>query len=115
MKNGSNTYASDIDAVILDVSAINVMDAHDFEALWRTAAMVKLMGVKAIMVGLRPGIASTLVDMDVSPEGLTMALTVEDAFLLLEPEDAVIEELFEAPDGEEETVAQSTDSDRDSE
>ena len=111
----NSVQASDIDAVILDVSAIDVMDAHDFEALRRTAATVKLMGVKAIVVGLRPGIASTLVDMDVSLEGLTTTLTVADAFLLLEPEEAVTTELFEAPDSEEETDAQTTDSDRDNE
>ena len=108
-----SVQASDIEAVILDVSAIDVMDAHDFEALRRTAAMVKLIGVKAIVVGLRPGIASTLVDMGVSLEGLTTALTVEDAFPLLEPERAVIEELLEAPDSEEETDAQARDSHRD--
>ncbi len=111
----NSVQTSDIDAVILDVSAINVMDAHDFEALRRTAAIVKLMGVKAIVVGLRPGIASTLVDMDVSLEGLTTALTVADAFLLLEPEEEVTKELLEASESDEETDAQPTDSDPDNE
>jgi rsbT antagonist protein RsbS len=70
--------------IILDCSGVEVMDAEDFDALRRTAAMASLMGARTVIAGLQPGVVSALVSMDVDLDGLHTALNLDDAFRLLE-------------------------------
>ena len=70
--------------VILDLSGIVVLDAAEFEALRRTVAMAAVMGARSVLVGLKPGIVSALMDTDVEVDGLMAALHLDDAFRLLE-------------------------------
>lgn len=70
-------------AVILDVSAVVVMDAHDFESLRRSMEMAGVMGALPVIVGLRPGIVAALVDMDIQVDAVRTALDVEHAFELI--------------------------------
>jgi rsbT antagonist protein RsbS len=70
--------------IILDCSGIEVMDAEDFDALRRTVAMASLMGARTVIAGLQPGVVSALVAMDVDLDGLQTALSLDDAFRLLE-------------------------------
>jgi rsbT antagonist protein RsbS len=71
--------------VILDVSGVEIMDADDFDALRRACAMARLMGARAIMVGLRPGIVAALVDLDVAVDGMEATLDLESAFDSMSP------------------------------
>jgi rsbT antagonist protein RsbS len=70
--------------VILDCSGVELLDAEDFEALRRTIAMAALMGARAVVAGLQPGVVSALIDLDVDLDGLHTAQCVDDAFRLLE-------------------------------
>ncbi|WP_422997154.1 STAS domain-containing protein [Undibacterium sp. Ji67W] len=45
---------------LLDISGIETMDKGEFDGLIETAKMLRLMGVKTIVVGMRPGIISGL-------------------------------------------------------
>lgn len=69
--------------VVLDVSGVEVMDAFDFQMLRNTMAMAAMMGAKPMLVGLKPGIVSALVDMDVDASGIRAALNVDDALGIL--------------------------------
>lgn len=69
--------------VVLDVSGVEVMDAFDFEMLRSTMAMATMMGAKPMLVGLKPGIVSALVDMDVDVSRIRAALNVDDALGIL--------------------------------
>ncbi len=104
----SAVHQSDVTAVILDLSTVKIMDSYEFAAIRRTVAMVTMMGPKAILVGLQPGVVSALVDMDLSLEGLLTALNLEDALRLLDA-DSRHEELSEEPDAAEESNAESGD------
>jgi len=55
--------------------------------------MVTLMGPKAILVGLQPGVVSALVDMDLTLDGLLTALNLEDALRLLDLENRASQNL----------------------
>jgi rsbT antagonist protein RsbS len=77
--------------VILDVSGVEIMDAHDFESLRRSCEMARIMGARPIMVGLRPGIVAALVDLDVATEGVEATIDMDDALRRLEPEEAAPE------------------------
>ncbi|MGF1578730.1 MAG: STAS domain-containing protein [Gemmataceae bacterium] len=77
--------------VILDVTAVEVMDSYDFLALRKTLSMAELMGPKTMLVGLRPGVVSALMDLDVDCEGVRGALTLEEALSTLRPIGAELE------------------------
>jgi rsbT antagonist protein RsbS len=63
--------------VVIDVSALDLLDAYDFEALRRTMAMVELLGVRAVLVGLSPIIVAALVEHDAATDGVVAEPTLE--------------------------------------
>lgn len=67
--------------VILEVSGVEILDLEDFNALRRTTQMAAIMGARTIMVGLQPGVVSSLVTLGVDIEEIHGALSFEDAFL----------------------------------
>ena len=71
--------------VILDLSGVELMDAEDFEALRATTRMASLMGARSVLVGLRPGVVSALVDLGVDIDGIEATLDLEEAFRILQP------------------------------
>ncbi len=109
----SAVHQSDVTAVILDLSTVKIMDSYEFAAIRRTVAMVTMMGPKAILVGLHPGVVSALVDMDLSLEGLLTALNLEDALQLLDADSQHEEDLSEEADAAEESNAESGDTNLD--
>ncbi len=74
---------SSANGVILDVSGVDILDRDDFEALRQTMAMAAIMGARPVLSGLKPGVVSALIDLGVEPEGLNAALSLDDAFRLL--------------------------------
>ena len=75
---------SGVSAVILDVSAVEIMDLEDFELLRRSMVMASIMGARAILVGLRPGIVASLIAMDANVDGVEAATDLEDALQRLQ-------------------------------
>ncbi len=72
-----------VHGVVLDVSGVEVMDSTDFEMLKTTMTMASVMGATPIIVGLKPGVVSALVDMDVDTRGVRAALNLDDALQIL--------------------------------
>lgn len=79
----NKVYTAEIQGVILDVSALPVMDSFAFTLLTETAKMVSLQGAEAVFVGFQPGVVSALMDLDAPTDGLNTALTLEDGFELI--------------------------------
>jgi rsbT antagonist protein RsbS len=77
-------HSSGASGVILDVSGVEIMDREDYEALRRTMAMARLMGARCILAGLRPGVVSSLVELDVDLEEIEAALNLDEALRLVE-------------------------------
>ena len=75
--------AAHVHGVVLDVSGVEVMDAFDFEMLKTTMSMASVMGASPIIVGLKPGVVSALVDMDVDTSNVRAALNLDDALRVL--------------------------------
>jgi rsbT antagonist protein RsbS len=75
-------------AVILDLSGVSILDSHDFESIRRTLLMAGLMSAAPIIVGLRPGIAASLVELGVSADDVAACLTLEQAFERVERQEA---------------------------
>ena len=79
--------SSGAQGVILDVSGVAIMDAHAFDSLRKTIAMAALMGASSVLVGLRPGIVSSLVDIVDDFGDLRATQDLEEAFAMLHPEE----------------------------
>ncbi|WP_148863840.1 STAS domain-containing protein [Marinobacter fonticola] len=74
-----------IRGVILDVSMVELMDAHIAESLAKTVQMADMLGARTVVVGIRPAVASALMDLESPPLGMCTAVTLEQALSLLEP------------------------------
>jgi rsbT antagonist protein RsbS len=66
--------------LILDFSGMALMDPDEFSSVMKVAAMTRLMGVEAIVAGLRPEVVYALIQMDVDTKGIRSVLSVDDAF-----------------------------------
>ena len=65
--------------LIMDATPLELIDATDFDRLRRSIEMARLMGVGTIIVGLKPGVAASLVELDANIEGLVTTLNMEKA------------------------------------
>ena len=70
--------------LMLEISALEVVDTYVARALADTARMARLMGSVTVIVGMRPEIAATLVQMGYQLEGIEAALNVDHGLDLLE-------------------------------
>lgn len=72
------------DAVILDLSAVAILDSRDFESIRRTLLMARVMSVRPLIVGLRSGVAASLSELAVCTDGVEACSTLEQALELIE-------------------------------
>ena len=70
---------SDHRLLIMDATPLELIDATDFDRLRRVIETARLMGVKTIIVGLKPGVAAGLVELDANIDGLVTTLNMEKA------------------------------------
>ena len=63
--------------VVLDASALEVVDTADFARLRQTLEMVELMGARTVLVGLWPDVVAALVELGAAIDGIAGELTLE--------------------------------------
>jgi rsbT antagonist protein RsbS len=73
----TNIEQTSAKGLIIDISAIDVVDSFITRILVEIAGMSALMGVKTVIVGMGPEIAITLVDFGVKLSGIEYALNLE--------------------------------------
>ncbi len=73
-------------AAVLDLSGLDTIDSHEFDKLCQIMRACSVMGAPSVLVGLKPGMVSSLVDAGVQVAGIRTALDLDQAFSLLEPE-----------------------------
>ncbi len=69
--------------VIVDVTALDVMDSFATRTLRSLAHIVRLRGAQTVIVGLQPEVAFTMVEMGLMLEGVETALDLEEGLALL--------------------------------
>jgi rsbT antagonist protein RsbS len=74
--------------LVVDLSGVDVLDSYLTRALRDLAVTARLMGVRTAVCGLRPAIAITLVDMDLTIPGAVLAMNLERAIEKLAEEEA---------------------------
>ena len=69
--------------VLIDISALDVVDSFIARMFGTIAQVARVMDAETVLVGMRPSVAITLVEMGVAMTGVRTALNVEKGMTLL--------------------------------
>ena len=70
--------------VIVDVTALDVLDSFASRTLRDLAHMVRLRGAETVIVGIQPEVAFTMVRLGLTLEGVATALDLEEGLIYLD-------------------------------
>ncbi len=70
--------------LIIDVSAVSVVDSFLGRLLGETAKMAKLIGAETVLVGMKKEVVITLIQLGMVIKDLHTAINIEDGMALLE-------------------------------
>jgi rsbT antagonist protein RsbS len=79
-KEVARTHAT---GTLIDVSGLSVVDSFIARVIARVIGMVRLLGAEAVVVGIQPAVAITLVELGVPMGHLDTALNAEQGMALL--------------------------------
>lgn len=75
---------------VVDLSGVELLEPDDFDLLLRSMDMARLMGARPVLCGLRAGVVSALVDLDVDLEEIDATRTIDDALDILAESDGEV-------------------------
>ena len=93
----SKIAANGAHGVLIDISSLDMVDSFIGRMIGNIAGMSRVLDAETVVVGMRPAVAITLVELGLSLPGVRTALDVEKGMVLLRA--ATRRRLGEAGDG----------------
>jgi rsbT antagonist protein RsbS len=81
---GEALRVRDVRGVVLDLTAVDTLDSYITRCVRDIAVAARLMGSETVVCGLRPSVATTVVDMGLDLERVPTALNLDHALALLD-------------------------------
>jgi len=69
--------------VIIDVTALDVVDSFACRTLSEIASMIRLRGAQTVIVGIQPEVAFSMVQLGLRLEGVATALDLEEGLVYM--------------------------------
>jgi len=95
-----------IKGVIIDLSAVDIMDSFLAQSLCDTVKMNSMLGASTILTGFQPEVVASIIELNLEFKDIQTAINIEEGFQILDalllPQEETSAEIEEGNEGEEE-------------
>src|SRR5688500_5370412 len=74
--------------VLIDISAVSIIDSFMGRILANIASMSRILGYETVVVGMKPSVAITLIELGMPLTGVSSAINVEKGMDMLQSKSA---------------------------